>query len=70
MPVAHVNNIDMYYEIRGEGEPLLIIWGIGGEIPPLVDCLAASSGGNINSSCLITGVPAGRKNRICLTQSS
>jgi len=46
MPIVHVNDIDMYYETRGEGEPLVIIWGIGGEIPPLVDRLAESVKGN------------------------
>jgi hypothetical protein len=33
MPTIRVNDIDMYYETRGEGEPLIVIWGIGGEIP-------------------------------------
>ncbi|MEN6517830.1 MAG: alpha/beta fold hydrolase [Methanospirillum sp.] len=40
MPHARVNDIRIYYEIRGEGEPLLIIWGIGGEIPSLSAALA------------------------------
>ncbi len=39
MPTLHVNDIEMYYETRGDGEPLLIIWGIGGEIPPLINQL-------------------------------
>ncbi len=29
MPKAHVNGIDVYYEIRGAGEPLLLISGMG-----------------------------------------
>jgi len=29
---ANVNGIKIYYKIYGEGEPLLIIWGMGGEI--------------------------------------
>ncbi|MCK9579765.1 MAG: alpha/beta hydrolase [Methanoregula sp.] len=29
MPTVHVNDIDMYYEIHGEGEPLLMILGMG-----------------------------------------
>ena len=37
MPTVKVNDIDMYYEIHGDGEPLLIIWGMGGEISPFVD---------------------------------
>jgi len=45
MPTVHVNDIEMYYETRGEGEPLLIIWGIGGEIPPLIDRFAESTQG-------------------------
>jgi len=29
MPTVHVNDIDMYYEIHGEGEPLFMILGMG-----------------------------------------
>ncbi len=29
MPTIHVNDIDLYYEIFGEGEPLLFIHGLG-----------------------------------------
>ena len=32
MPIVHVNNIDMYYEIHGEGSPLIYIPGWGTEI--------------------------------------
>lgn len=39
MPYADINNIKMYYNILGAGEPLLIIWGIGGEISPFLDKL-------------------------------
>jgi len=46
MPTVHVNDIDMYYEVHGEGEPLLVIWGIGGEIPSLIDELAERMRGN------------------------
>jgi len=45
MPIVHVNDIDMYYEIHGEGEPLIVIWGIGGEIPALVDHLVTACEG-------------------------
>lgn len=45
MPTVHLHDINMYYEIHGEGEPLLIIWGIGGGIPPFVDRLAESVAG-------------------------
>jgi len=31
MPKIKVNDISIYYEIRGEGEPLLLIMGIGGK---------------------------------------
>ena len=31
MPVARVDDIDMYYEIEGEGEPLILIMGLGGD---------------------------------------
>lgn len=37
MPMINVNDINMYYEIHGEGEPFIVIWGIGGEIPAFVD---------------------------------
>ena len=30
MPYAKVNDINMYYEIHGEGEPLVLISGLGG----------------------------------------
>ena len=39
MSIIRVNDIDMYYEIHGEGEPLVVIWGMGGEISPFVDHL-------------------------------
>ena len=29
MPTIHINDIDMYYESRGEGESLLLIHGLG-----------------------------------------
>ncbi len=35
-----VNDIRMHYEVHDAGEPLLIIWGIGGEIPSLPADLA------------------------------
>ena len=40
MPTTRVNGIDLYYEIQGDGEPLLFISGLGGhlaEVPYLVD---------------------------------
>ncbi len=40
MPKARVNGIDLYYEIHGDGEPLLFISGLGGhlaEVPYLVE---------------------------------
>jgi pimeloyl-ACP methyl ester carboxylesterase len=36
MPLAHVNDIDMYYEIHGKGEPLLMIQGLGFEMSAMV----------------------------------
>jgi len=33
MPKVKVNDINIYYKIHGEGEPFIVIWGIGGEIP-------------------------------------
>jgi 3-oxoadipate enol-lactonase len=31
MPVTRVNDINMYYEIHGEGDPLILIMGLGGD---------------------------------------
>lgn len=39
MPIVKVNDINMYYEIRGEGELLVVIWGISGEVSTFVDYL-------------------------------
>lgn len=32
MPTTHVNDIDIYYELQGEGEPLVFIVGLGTDI--------------------------------------
>lgn len=32
MPEIHVNDIQMYYELHGEGEPLVLILGLGTDI--------------------------------------
>ena len=32
MPTIHVNDIEMYYEIHGEGEPLVLIVGLGTDL--------------------------------------
>ncbi len=31
MPIAQVNNINIYYEIHGEGEPLILLAGLGSD---------------------------------------
>jgi 3-oxoadipate enol-lactonase len=36
MPLVHVNDINMYYEIHGKGEPLLMIQGLGFEMSAMV----------------------------------
>lgn len=36
MPTVHVNDIDMYYEIHGNGEPLVMLQGLGFEISAMV----------------------------------
>jgi len=33
MPKVKANDINMYYEIQGEGEPLVLIMGLGADIP-------------------------------------
>lgn len=44
MPIARINDIDLYYETAGEGEPLLLIYGLAGrgngfvkQVPALSD---------------------------------
>lgn len=37
MPTVHVNDIDMYYEVHGKGEPLVLIQGLGFEISSMVE---------------------------------
>jgi len=39
MPYVNINDINMYYEISGIGEPLVIIWGMGGEIGSFIEQL-------------------------------
>lgn len=36
MPTVHVNDIEMYYAVHGEGEPLVMIQGLGFEISAMV----------------------------------
>ena len=40
MPYVKVNDITMYYEIHGEGEPLVLIPGWGGEISSIAGLIA------------------------------
>lgn len=43
VPSVRVNDIDVYYEVRGEGEPLLLIGGLGADLTllrPLTGWLA------------------------------
>jgi len=46
MPSVKVGDLTMHYEARGNGVPLLVIWGIGGEIPSLIGELAERTSGN------------------------
>ncbi|MGH7758794.1 MAG: alpha/beta fold hydrolase [Candidatus Dormibacteria bacterium] len=44
MPLAEINGIHIHHEIRGQGPPLLLILGTGGDVsafPRLIDSLAA-----------------------------
>lgn len=34
MPTVRVDDINMYYEVRGEGEPIVLICGLGNDISP------------------------------------
>jgi pimeloyl-ACP methyl ester carboxylesterase len=34
MPTMKINDINMYYELRGEGEPIVLIAGLGTDISP------------------------------------
>lgn len=36
MPTVKVNDINMYYELRGEGEPLVFITGLASDINDFV----------------------------------
>jgi pimeloyl-ACP methyl ester carboxylesterase len=45
MPLVKLNDIKMYYQIIGEGEPLIIIWGMGGEQPSFVESLKTKING-------------------------
>ena len=29
MPVLHLEDVDLYYELAGEGQPILLIYGLG-----------------------------------------
>ena len=40
MPIVHVNDTDMYYEIHGEGVPLLLLPGWGTEISTVSGLIA------------------------------
>ena len=31
MPIANINDIEMYYTIQGQGDPLILISGFSGE---------------------------------------
>jgi 3-oxoadipate enol-lactonase len=45
MPFASVGDIDLYYELRGDGSPLVLIPGLGGDtrmFKPVVDALGPS----------------------------
>jgi pimeloyl-ACP methyl ester carboxylesterase len=45
MPNIDCNGISMYYEVYGTGTPLLVIWGIGGEILLLLESLKQKAHG-------------------------
>ncbi len=45
MPLARVNDVNLYYEVHGDGTPLALFMGLGGNLgmwdPELIDGLAA-----------------------------
>lgn len=45
MPKIDCNGISLYYEVYGTGTPLLVIWGIGGEILPFIESLKQKAHG-------------------------
>lgn len=55
MSMVKVNDINMYYEIHGEGEPLILISGNGAESSQWKDMIPAFSKG-YKWSHLITAV--------------
>jgi len=45
VPTARVADVDLYYELRGRGAPLLLIPGLGGDVSsfgPMIDDLATA----------------------------
>ncbi|PWR72514.1 alpha/beta fold hydrolase [Methanospirillum lacunae] len=45
MPKIDCNGISLYYEVYGTGIPILVIWGIGGEILPFIESLKQKAHG-------------------------
>lgn len=43
MPSVKVNDIEMYYEVHGEGEPLVLIGGLGTDVRPYATIVRALS---------------------------
>ncbi|HEY9240457.1 MAG TPA: hypothetical protein VIP48_00630 [Streptosporangiaceae bacterium] len=41
MPVARANGTDIYYEVQGEGEPLVMIPYLAAEVTVFEDCAHA-----------------------------
>lgn len=66
MPLVVVDDIEMYYESRGSGPPLVVIGGLGlemSELDTLVNRLASSSG-LWRSTIAVLAVPQNRVDRI------
>jgi len=61
MPYVRVNDIQMYYELQGEGEPLALIVGLGTDISEW-DVIIRWLQINIRSWPLITGALAAQTN--------
>lgn len=38
MPTIQVNNVELYYETAGEGQPILLIHGLAVELRPIAVC--------------------------------
>ena len=59
MVYSNIRDIRMYYEIQGQGEPLLMVMGLGGHTLDWDGCCPKRYRNIIRLQCSIIAVPAG-----------